>query len=164
MSVDTSVFKSVEVSAVLLAAGTPPNGKYRHFHRCRSLRRLGVHQQSPLRRSIWTHCHLMKREWSCSHPYDPYVAWQGNMRDWKNSVKFRNFRLIVRIEACGSRILHNVEVKTRSVKFRNRVSKSGHWGAFWKLKVQLWAENEEKKKPLITFHYQRFTKGKKWWR
>ena len=73
---------------------------------------------------------LMKREWSCSPPYDPYVAWRGNMRDWKNSVKFRNFRLIVRIEACGSRILHNVELKTRSVKFRNRVSKSGHLRAF----------------------------------
>ena len=73
---------------------------------------------------------LMKREWSCSHPYDPYVAWQGNMRDWKNSVIFRNFRLIVWIEACGSRILHNVELKTRSVKFRNQVSKSGRLGAF----------------------------------
>ena len=29
----------------------------------------------------------------------------------------RNFCLIVRIEACGSRILHNVEVKMRSVKW-----------------------------------------------
>ena len=37
----------------------------------------------------------------------------------------RNFRLIVRIEACGSRILHNVEVKMRSVKFRNRDVKNG---------------------------------------
>ena len=42
----------------------------------------------------------------------------------------RNFRLIVRIEACGSRILHNVEVKMRSVKFRKLVSKTGHFGAF----------------------------------
>ena len=71
-----------------------------------------------------------------SCPYDPYVIWHGNKRDWKNSVKFRNFCLIVRIEACGSRILHNVEVKMRYVKFRNRVSKTGHFGAFWKLKVQ----------------------------
>ena len=42
----------------------------------------------------------------------------------------RNFCLIVRIEACGSRILHNVEVKMRSVKFRKLVSKTGHFGAF----------------------------------
>ena len=73
---------------------------------------------------------------SCSHPYDPYVVGVWKKRDWQNSVKFRNFRIIVRIEACGSRILHNVEVKTRSVKFRNRVSKTGHFGAFLKLKVQ----------------------------
>ena len=73
---------------------------------------------------------------SCSHPYDTYVVGVWKKRDWQNSVKFRNFRLIVRIEACGSRILHNVEVKMRYVKFRNRVSKTGHFGAFWKLKVQ----------------------------
>ena len=42
----------------------------------------------------------------------------------------RNFCLIVRIEACGSRILHNVEAKMRSVKFRKLVSKTGHFGAF----------------------------------
>ena len=72
----------------------------------------------------------MKREWSFRHPYDPYVAWQGNMRDWKNSVKFRNFRLIVRIEACGSRILHNVEVKMRSVKFRKSGAEIEQLGAF----------------------------------
>ena len=58
------------------------------------------------------------------------MAWHGNKRDRQNSVKFRNFRLIVRIEACGSRILHNVEVKMRSVKFRKLVSKTGHFGAF----------------------------------
>ena len=66
-----------------------------------------------------------KLKGSFRHPYDPYVACYGNERDWKNSVKFRNFRLIVRFEACGSRILHNVEVKMRSVKFRNLVSKMG---------------------------------------
>ena len=49
------------------------------------------------------------------------------MRDRQNSVKFRNFRLIVRIEACGSRLLHNVEVKMRSVKFCKLVSKTGHF-------------------------------------
>ena len=73
---------------------------------------------------------LMKREWSCSCQYDPYGVWVWKKRGWQNSVKFRNFCLIVRIEACGSRILHNVEVKTRSVKFRNRVSKTGLFGAF----------------------------------
>ena len=73
---------------------------------------------------------------SCSHPYDTYVVGVWKKRDWQNSVKFRNFRLIVPIEACGSRILHNVEVKMRSVKFRNQVSKSGHLGAFLKLNVQ----------------------------
>jgi hypothetical protein len=35
----------------------------------------------------------------CSHPYDPYVVWVWKKRDWQNSVKFRNFRLIVQIEA-----------------------------------------------------------------
>ena len=73
---------------------------------------------------------------SCRHPYDPYVVWVWKKRDWQNSVKFRNFRLIVPIEACCCRILHNAEVKMRSVKFRNRVSKTGHFGAFWTLKVQ----------------------------
>ena len=35
------------------------------------------------------------------------------------TIKLFFFRyLIVPIEACGSRILHNVEVKMRSVKFR----------------------------------------------
>ena len=72
----------------------------------------------------------MKREWSFRHPYDPYVAWYGNERDWKNSVKFRNFRLIVRFEACGSRILHNVEVKMRSVKFRKSGAEIELFGAF----------------------------------
>ena len=36
---------------------------------------------------------------SCRHPYDPYVVWVWKKRDWQNSVKFRNFRLIVQIEA-----------------------------------------------------------------
>ena len=42
----------------------------------------------------------------------------------------RNFRLIVRIEACGSRILHNVEVKMRSVKFRKSGAEIELFGAF----------------------------------
>ena len=41
----------------------------------------------------------MEKGMSCSHPYDPYVAWHGNKRDRQNSVKFRNSRLIVQIEA-----------------------------------------------------------------
>ena len=73
---------------------------------------------------------LMKREWSCSHPYDPYVAPNGNEHNGKNSVKFRNFRLIVRIEACGSRSLHNVKVKMRSVKFRKSGAEIEQFGAF----------------------------------
>lgn len=36
---------------------------------------------------------------SCRHSYAPYVVWVWKKRDRQNSVKFRNFRLIVQIEA-----------------------------------------------------------------
>ena len=58
------------------------------------------------------------------------MVWRGNKRDWQNSVKFRNFCLIVPVEACGSRILHNVEVKMRSVKFRKSGAEIEQFGAF----------------------------------
>ena len=41
----------------------------------------------------------MEIEGKLRHPYDPYVVWVWKKRDWQNSVKFRNFRLIVQIEA-----------------------------------------------------------------